>query len=112
MDFAVFLLVNAVLFVRPAEIMPDLEALPIYNIVIVVNLLIAGPAIINYLMVRGVTRCPATFCVLGVLVGVVLSHASHFDFWSARMCGLEFSKIVAYFLLLVATVNTPRRLLT
>jgi O-antigen ligase len=111
-DFFLFLLVNATLFIRPAEIVPSLEGLPIYEVAIISSLIVAAPAIINHLAENGISRCPATACVLGLLVAVFLSHASQFNLWSARMCGLEFSKIVAYFLLLVSTVNTRPRLFT
>jgi hypothetical protein len=111
-DFFLFLLVNATLFIRPAEIVPDLENWPIYNMVIVANLIIAAPAIADYLSKNGLSRCPTTTCVLGVLVFVVMSHLARFDTWYARTCGTEFSKIVAYFFLLIVTVNSTKRFFT
>jgi O-antigen ligase len=109
-DFFLFLLVNAALFIRPGELIPALYALPIYNVVIVMNLLVAGPALLNQLTEHNLVRSPITVCVLGVFAFVVLSHLARFDLESAYNCGVEFAKVVAYFLLLVATVNTPRRL--
>src|SRR5438445_4685585 len=105
MDFFLFLLVNAVLFIRPGELFPALGAIPIYNIIIVINLLVTGPAIINYLSANGFSRCPTTTCVLGVLTFIFLSHIARFDFWSARYGALDFLEVVMYFLLLVVTVN-------
>ena len=106
-----FLLVNATLFIRPGELVPALAPIPLYEIVIIANLIVAGPAIINHLTEHGLARCPTTVCVLGVFAFIVISHLARFDLWSARMGALEFGKIVAYFLLLMATVNTPRRLM-
>jgi hypothetical protein len=40
---------------------------------------------------------------------IVMSHLAHFDLWQARMQGIEFSKIVAYFLLLTAVLNSSDR---
>ena len=43
MGFAFFLLVNAVLFIRPAEIVPAPESLPIYNVLITTCLAVCRP---------------------------------------------------------------------
>lgn len=110
MDFFLFLLVNVTLFIRPAEIIPALHALPIYNYLIIANLIVAFPGILNHLTESGLSRKPATVCVLGVLAGIFLSHFAQFNLFSARMGAFEFSKVVAYFLILVTTINTSRRL--
>lgn len=110
MSFYCFLFVNAALFIRPGEIIPGLEALPIYNYLILTNLVLAAPAIIHHLTGHGLAQRPATLCVLGVLAGIFLSHFVQYDLWSARMGAFDFSKVVAYFLILVTTVTTPRRL--
>jgi hypothetical protein len=38
-----------------------------------------------------------------------MSHLARFDLWSARYSAWEFGKTVAYFVLLVSVINTPRR---
>jgi hypothetical protein len=111
-DFFLFLLVNATLFIRPAELIPATAGWPIYNVVIVIALIAAAPQIIKHLSENGLTGCPTTTCVLGMLAFVMLSHLARFDFWYARFNTLEFSKVIAYFLLLMATVNTTKRLFT
>lgn len=110
MEFLLFLLVNAVLFIRPSELIPELAALPIYNIVIVINLIVAGPAIINHLRSDNLLRSPMTVCVLVLFAAVMASHLIRFDTWTARQAGWDFAKLVAYYLILVSVVNTPRRL--
>ena len=57
--FVFFLLVNAVLFLRPQDLVPGLAAVPVYNMVIVLNLLIAAPAILGHFRF-GLRRTPAT----------------------------------------------------
>lgn len=109
MDFFLFLVLNAVLFIRPAEIIPAVTGWPIYNSVIILNLIAGGPAIINHLRSDNLVRSPVTVCVFGVLVFVVMSHLVRFDLWSARYGGWEFAKVVIYFLLLVTTLSTPKR---
>jgi hypothetical protein len=111
-DFFLFLLVNATLFIRPAELIPATAGWPIYNVVIVIALIVAAPAIIKHLSDNGLTRSPTTTCALGVLAFVMVSHLARFDFWYARYNTLEFSKVIAYFLLLMATVTTTKRLFT
>lgn len=110
MDFFLFLLVNAALFIRPGELIPALYGWPVYNFIIVANLLVAAPAVLNQLSGRNLVETPITVCVIGVFVCIVLSLLTMFDIEGAWNAGYEFSKVVAYFLLLLGTVTTPRRL--
>lgn len=113
MDFALFLLVNATLFLRPAEIFPVVEAWPIYNWLIILALVAASPRIARtFATANTLLASPVTVCVIGVWGSIVLSHLARFDLYSARMDGYGFLKVVAYFLLLVAVVNTRQRLFT
>src|SRR5262249_38202472 len=100
MSFYLFILVNAVLFVRPAEIVPELEGAPIYEVVILVCLAASAVAVLQQLTARSLGRRPITVCVLGLLVAVVLSHLSHGSLGEAGTFGLLFVKIVLYYLLL------------
>jgi putative inorganic carbon (hco3(-)) transporter len=111
MDFALFLLLNAVLFLRPEELFPAIAGMQIYYWVILANLIITAPAILNHLQVD-ITKKPVTVCVLGVFVAYLLSHATKLDLWSTRVLGLEFGKVILYYLLLVSVVNSFRRLVT
>ena len=108
MEFALFLLVNVALFLRPQDLFPALAAVPIYNILIVLNLLIAAPLIVRHFQ-HGLRTTPATVCVVGVLMAIVLSLAARAEFGGALYWGSEFLKVVAYFVLMVAVLNTPRR---
>lgn len=110
LGFFLFMLVNAVLFVRPAEIVAAWASLPIYEVVILACLFASLPVVIQQLTGRSLVRNPITVCVLGLLLAVFLSHASHRDFWSARMGAILFLKIVIYYLLLVGLVSSPARL--
>jgi hypothetical protein len=109
-DFFLFLAVNAVLFIRPGEIIPASTGWPIYNAVILANLATAGPAIVNHLRSENLARSPVTVCVLGVLVFVAASHLARFDLWNARYGAWDFTKVALYFLLLVSTINSSKRL--
>lgn len=110
MDFALFLLVNCTLFLRPAEIIPDLQELPLYNCFILAALAAAMPKLIPHLNPENLVREPMTVCVLGMFVAIVMSHMVRLDTWSAREYGLEFLKIVIYFLLLTSIIDSNVRL--
>jgi O-antigen ligase len=110
MGFFLFCLLNAVLFLRPAELVPSLIGLPIYQVVILLNLVAAFPALLSQLQADNLRRNPITLCVFGVLLAVPLSHLRHFDTWSARFSFMDYGKTVLYFLLFIAVINTERRL--
>ena len=111
MDFLLFLLLNGVLFLRPEELIPSIAGLQIYYWVICTNLIFCAPGILNQLSAKELAKNPVTVCVLGVLATVFTSHLSHFDFYSARMGAFEFLKVALYFLLLMAVLNSKKRLL-
>jgi len=109
--FLLFLLLNAVLFLRPEELLPSIAGLKIYYWVICANLIVCSPTIFKQLSARALIRNPVTVCVLGVLATIFISHLVRFDLWRARSGMFEFVKVVLYFLLLMAVVNTKKRLL-
>lgn len=111
MDFSLFLVLNAVLFLRPEELIPSIAGLQIYYWVICANLIVCAPAILHQLSAKVLACNPVTVCVLGVLATIVTSHVAHFDLWNARTGMFEFVKVVLYFLLLMSVVNTKQRLL-
>jgi O-antigen ligase len=108
--FFLFVLVNAALFIRPSEIIPDLETIPIYNILISSCLLVSFPAVTRQLTVRSLVDNPINLCAIGMLAAVTLSHLSHFQLNYARGACIDFSRIVLYYLLVVALLDSPARL--
>jgi hypothetical protein len=110
LSFFFFILVNAALFIRPGEIFPDLENLPVYNVLILTCLATSLSAVLAQLSLRALVERPISICVLGLQLAVLLSHLSHLNLFYARIFGLEFFKVVLYYLLLVAVVNTSQRL--
>jgi O-antigen ligase len=96
--------------VRPAEIIPALEGAPIYEVVILFALACSAVDVGKQVTLRSLAARPITVCMLGLLVTVILSNLSHGDLYATRINGLAFVKIVLYYLLLVAVVNTPAKL--
>ena len=110
MDFALFLLVNAALFIRPGEILPSLAGLPIYQVLILLSLAAASPKLIAQWTARPISERPVTICMFGLLGSVLLSHLARFDFGLASYWGMDFARVVVYYLILVAVVDSPARL--
>jgi hypothetical protein len=108
--FAVFLLINATLFVRPAEIVPSLLGLPIYEALNLLCIVLCAGPLMSQLSRRRLAAAPITACVVGIQVAVVLSHLSHLRFGAAASGAIEFAKVLVYYLLLVTLVDSPQRL--
>src|SRR5207244_2959908 len=70
--FALFILVTAVLLIRPAEIVPDLYGVEIYFYAIAACCLFASGDMLRYLIGRPLETQPMTLCMLALLVAVLL----------------------------------------
>jgi hypothetical protein len=110
LGFCLFLLVNAVLFIRPAEIVTDLEGLPIYESVILAALLVSVPAMARQLAGGAIVSKPILTCVVCMWLAIVAHYVRIRVFWHIREEGFEFFKVVLYFLLMIANVTTVGRL--
>jgi hypothetical protein len=110
MDFALFLLVNAILFIRPAEVIPVLNDFPFYEAAIVACAAVSLPRLVRQLTPSALAGSPITVCVLAMLPAVVLSHVARLQYGLAAEQGVPFAKVVFYYLLFVAVVNTRQRL--
>jgi O-antigen ligase len=110
MAFALFILLNLTLFVRPAEVVPALAGLPLYNVLMVACVMTSFGRMLGELKPAALRRQPITVCHLTLLAAVPLSDAARLDFYRARELGVEFAKVVIYYLLLLAVLSTPGRL--
>src|SRR5262245_56901336 len=77
LGFGLFLLVNATLFLRPAEVIPSLQGAPVFEALIITCFAVSFPAVLNELKSLRLLAAPITCCVLGLLVAVTLSLLSH-----------------------------------
>lgn len=109
MDFFLFLLVNAALFLRPQDLFESVQTIPFYNILIVTNLIVASPAIMKELG-QGLEKLPGTACVLGIWIAIVASLLARSNLEGAWLYGVEFMKVVAYFILMTSILTTKERL--
>jgi hypothetical protein len=110
LGFALFILLNAVLFVRPQELMPELLPDRVYQVLILVCAAVSIPAILQRLRPGSWAAQPITWCALGMFPAVILSHLSHAQFGSAFEAGADFVKVMLYFLLVISLLTSYSRL--
>lgn len=110
MSFLLFLLANLALFVRPGEISPLFEGIPLYQGLIVATVVLAAPRLQNQLSRRVFLQQPTNLCVLGVIVGVACSHLSSLYLYGLRTGVTGMLKVAVYYLLLVSLVTTTARM--
>jgi putative inorganic carbon (HCO3(-)) transporter len=110
MDFALFILLNAILLIRPEELWPEFAGMRLYQIMIGLCSVVALPDILGQLRPDELRRRPITVCVLGMLGAVALSVLARGRMDDFEEFVPEFAKVILYYLLLVAVVTTPMRL--
>ncbi len=110
MSFFLFILVNATLFLRPGEIIPELLGVSIYEGLILSCFLFSLPELLHYLLSGSWDAKPITLCVVGILGAIVVSQLAGLKLEEAAKSGVFFLKVLVYYLLLVSVVNTPVRL--
>jgi O-antigen ligase len=108
--FVVFLLLNAVLLIRPAETVQALVGLPIYEVAILACVVLSCRGMVEQLRPSVLQARPINVCALGMLSAVLLSHLAHFRLGDTFAAGFEFAKLMVYYLLLIALVTTLTRL--
>ncbi|HND51197.1 MAG TPA: O-antigen ligase family protein [Pirellulaceae bacterium] len=109
MQFAFFILLNAILFIRPAELIEALAPLQLYQLAILGCLATSYPGVLSQLGTESLMKRPLTLCVVGILVAIVLSHLQFASIYDARSSGSEFGKVVLYFLLLQHNLDAPEK---
>jgi O-antigen ligase len=102
--------VTATLFVRPADFVPALLGLEIYQFTILVCLAVSFPAVLGHLSAGRLEGRSIDLCVAALLPAVLLSHLARVDFGGAWESGVSFLKILVYYFLFVSLVTTPSRL--
>lgn len=109
MAFAFFLLLNAILFIRPGELVESLEPLRLYQLTILACIATSYTGILSQLKGETLIARPMTVCLLGLLAAIVLSHLQFGSIYDARTSGFEFAKHVLYYLLLLYNLDSPAR---
>jgi hypothetical protein len=109
-DFVLFILVTAILFIRPTDFLPGIEAVPLYLIAIIPCIIASWPKLVAQLNAGAIRERPVFVFGLGLLAVVPLSSIIRGQFEHAINFFFEFPKTLIFFLLLLAHVNTADRL--
>lgn len=109
MGFALFLLVNAVLFVRPEELVPAMGGLYLYQNSILACMICSVTAIFQFLFASPLRRHPSFTCILVILPIALLSLFVNRPTDVAVAEFVALLKVFVYFVLFLALVTTPAR---
>jgi hypothetical protein len=110
MGFFLFLLVTATLLIRPAEMLPELRSVRLYELTILLCCAFSLPNLLEQFTVRSLRQRPITLCVFGLFFVAILSHLAQGSVEGALEHGLTFFKIVIFYLLAVGNLTTAYRL--
>ena len=110
--FALLMGCCATLIVRPAEIVPLLMGLPIYDTFISAALLFGFRGLQQRLSWENLKQEPTTLCIVGVLFAIMASHLARFYIGGAVLGAKEFFKVMLFFGLIVSLTDTVSRLRT
>ena len=84
MDFVLFLLVTAVMIIRPTDFIPGLEELPLYQITIVPCIILSWHKLIPQLTSAGRRERPVLVFGMGILLVSMISNLLHGQFQVCR----------------------------
>src|SRR6516164_531546 len=110
MRFFLFILANALLFIRPSELIAELAAVELYRWFILACLAVSLPVVLQQTSLRFPGVPPIVSCVALLLPAVFLSGLFHGNSELILDTVTEFGKILIYFLLLISLVTDTARL--
>jgi O-antigen ligase len=108
-DFAAFVLLNAVLYIRPMDFVPGIVGLPLYNVSFCLCFFLSLPALLSGSL-RSIVAHPVSVCVMGVVITALLSNLLQGQVEEAGDTADMFLRIFLYYILLISVVRTPARL--
>jgi putative inorganic carbon (hco3(-)) transporter len=109
MRWLLFILLNAALFIRPADLFPEIDV-PIYLYLIILCFIASTSQLAAVINSRALSQMPIACCVLGILPAVLLSNLVHLQFGLVLASIQQFIKVIIYYLLFLAIVDTVPRL--
>jgi len=110
MNFVFFVVLNAVLFIRPEELYPSITGLRLYMLAIVPCVLLSLRPIAQLLSLDALRRRPVAVCVLLFYASTLVTQIIAGDVEGALLRSAPgFGKVILYYFLLLAVVNTRER---
>jgi O-antigen ligase len=109
-DFALFILVTAILFIRPTDFVPGLEGANLYLVAIVPCIILSWHKLVPQLSGAGLRERPVFVFGIGILLLAIASCLLRGQFDTGVDFTGGFLKILTLYLLLLAQVDSPGRL--
>ena len=109
MGFFLFILVTAILLIRPQDFVPGLEA-NLYLVAIVPCILVSWHKLVPQLTTAGLRGRPVFVFAVGILLILIVSSLMHGQLDAGLDPAVEFLKVLIFYLLMLAQVDSPRRL--
>src|SRR5262249_57916104 len=109
-DFALFLLVTAILFIRPTDFVPGLEGMQLYLVAIVPCILLSWHRLVPQVSLAGLRERPVLVFGIGILLAAVLSAVRFGQYQDANDYAVESAKILLFYLALTRQTDSPPRL--
>jgi hypothetical protein len=106
LGFTFLCLTTATMILRPAELVPGLAGMPLYEACIAATILLGHQGLLRHFTPGSLTRQPVTLCFIGVLIAIPVSQITHMYFGGALSGTIEFVKAGMLFALIVAIVDT------
>ena len=104
------MLVTAILFIRPTDFVPGLEQVPLYLLAIVPCIILSWHKLIPQLTTAGLRERPVLVFGIGILLVSLISSLAHGQFQVGFDFAVELAKVLLFYLLMLAHVNSPSRL--
>ncbi len=108
--FVLLLCTCAVMILRPSELIPELQGMPIFEGFISGALMLGLPNLMRHARWRNLRQQPTVVSVASVFVAIVASHLSRASVYGLTRDTLEFVKILLFFGLVVSLTDTVARL--
>jgi O-antigen ligase len=109
-DFALFIVVTAILFIRPTDFIPALADVPLYLIAILPCILLSWHKLVPQLTAAGLRERPVLALAMGILVLAIISCLLHGQLQTAFDFSTAWVKIPTLYWLMLAQIDSPRRL--
>lgn len=110
MEFSLFILVTALLYLRPTDFIPELEGYQLYLVAISVCTLLSWDRLCGQFSFSTLRERPIGAFAIGILVVAVVSNLLHGKFETAFQFGIEFTKVLVFYFLMTGLVNSSSRL--
>lgn len=111
MNFFLFILLTAMVYIRPGEVIPALVGWEFFFYLSVPCVLLSFQSILGQLSGRSLKTQPITLCVFLLLPATLISNLVHFDLDIETTKGWSLTiKNIIYYILVISLVNTPSRL--